>query len=408
MEHTQDIAPHRQNVARTSVDVEAGAVSAPRLAAARLTELDGLRGFLLLLMTVNHMPSPLRLWTSEPLGFTSAAEGFVFLSAFVCALVFHRRSQKIGVEGARQALLKRAGVVLRAHFITFALVFAVVGLWLAREIPAFYNMIWPIVRNPGEAALMGTLLVYQPPILDILPLYVILLAITPLCFWIAERWGWRWLLGGSALLWAVSQRPPIKLKLLDWSHLGHPWDFGAFDQFAWQFIWVLGLALGTWFFRKPADKPLVDFTKAAPRWIAGICVVPIIYLFLAGHELVSFNLDSWWWLLDKWRLGPLRMISFVLTLGLFIALAPVLAVIGRWNFLTILGRNSLPVFCSHICLALLTVGFSEHYQWPDSWCYLAVAGAVVLLYLTAGASELPIWKLAWWQDFARKQRVASR
>jgi hypothetical protein len=363
----------------------------------RLTELDGLRGLLLLLMTVNHMPSPLRVWTSQPLGFTSAAEGFVFLSAFLSGLIYCRRAAKVGEEGARHAILQRAGVVLRAHFITFATVFVVIGLWLAPGITPFANMVRPIMEDPAKAAVMGGLLVYQPAMLDILPLYVMLLAVTPLCFWIAARWGWRWLIGGSAVLWALSQRPPLKLKLLDWTALGHPWDFGYFDQFAWQFLWVLGLALGAWYFRKPTDEPLVDFRKPLPQVAAVACVIPFVYLFAARHGFIHFNLDAWWWTLDKWRLGPLRMASFLLHLGFFVTLANVLRPIGQSAWLTYLGRHSLPVFCGHLIVALLATGFVEQYQLGDATCYALVAAGIASLYAAAWATDLPIWQPSWWK-----------
>jgi hypothetical protein len=42
----------------------------------RLTELDVLRGILLLMMVVNHSPSSLRRFTDQPIGFFTTAEGF--------------------------------------------------------------------------------------------------------------------------------------------------------------------------------------------------------------------------------------------------------------------------------------------------------------------------------------------
>ena len=346
---------------------------------------------LLLLMTVNHMPTPLRAWTSQPLGFTSAAEGFVFLSAFLAGLIYCRRAARIGEQGARLALMQRAGVVLRAHYITFALIFIVLGMWLAPQMPAFRNMVWPMVDRPALAAVLGGLLVYQPPVLDILPLYVFLLAITPICFWIVEKVGWRWTIAGSGLLWALSQRPPLKLKLMEWTNLGHPWDFGNFDQFAWQFLWVLGLALGAYYFRKPAGKPLIDYSRNSTKLVAALCAVPMVYFFLARHGFVFFNLDSWWWLLDKWRLGPLRMVSFALHLGFILTFATLLRPLAQKSVFTFLGQHSLPVFCSHIGLALLATGLFENYQLSDLWSYLLIAFAVLALYVAAGAAE--VWAL---------------
>ncbi len=49
----------------------------------RRAELDALRGLMLVTMVLTHLPTRLRSYSDQPLGFVSAAEGFVFLSAFV-------------------------------------------------------------------------------------------------------------------------------------------------------------------------------------------------------------------------------------------------------------------------------------------------------------------------------------
>jgi len=49
----------------------------------RLPELDALRGLMLTLMTLAHLPTQAQVITNQQLGFVSEAEGFVFLSAFL-------------------------------------------------------------------------------------------------------------------------------------------------------------------------------------------------------------------------------------------------------------------------------------------------------------------------------------
>ncbi|MCU1296441.1 MAG: acyltransferase family protein [Acidobacteriaceae bacterium] len=48
----------------------------------RRPELDALRGLMLTLMTLAHLPTQAQVITNQQLGFVSEAEGFVFLSAF--------------------------------------------------------------------------------------------------------------------------------------------------------------------------------------------------------------------------------------------------------------------------------------------------------------------------------------
>jgi hypothetical protein len=54
----------------------------------RLPELDALRGLMLILMTLAHLPTQARVVTNQQLGFVSEAEGFVFLSAFLTGRIF--------------------------------------------------------------------------------------------------------------------------------------------------------------------------------------------------------------------------------------------------------------------------------------------------------------------------------
>jgi hypothetical protein len=49
----------------------------------RQPELDALRGLMLMLMTLAHLPTHAQVVTNQQLGFVSEAEGFVFLSAFL-------------------------------------------------------------------------------------------------------------------------------------------------------------------------------------------------------------------------------------------------------------------------------------------------------------------------------------
>ena len=60
----------------------------------RRAELDALRGLLLVLMTITHLPTRYSVYSSQIFGFVSAAEGFVFLSGIDCHDEKYRRSTK--------------------------------------------------------------------------------------------------------------------------------------------------------------------------------------------------------------------------------------------------------------------------------------------------------------------------
>src|SRR5258708_12604805 len=74
----------------------------------RLIIFDILRGILLLMMIVDHSPSQLRLFTDQPIGFFTTAEGFVFVSAFLSGMLFLRRTQDSGLAAPRSGTFSRA------------------------------------------------------------------------------------------------------------------------------------------------------------------------------------------------------------------------------------------------------------------------------------------------------------
>jgi hypothetical protein len=87
------------------------------------------------------------------------------------------------------------------------------------------------------------LLLHQPPLFDILPLYVIFLAVMPWLLAIARRHGWGMILTVSALGWLAAQCK-LDVRLIGDPTRLLPLRWGSFDLLAWQFLWVCGLALG--------------------------------------------------------------------------------------------------------------------------------------------------------------------
>src|SRR6185312_12396702 len=87
-----------------------------------------------------------------------------------------------------------------------------------------------------------------PPLMDILPMYVVFLGLTPLALQLAARRGWRPLLIASALMWIAAQlqlgRGLYGLLAAGGYPLPHD-AWSSFDWFAWQLVWIGGLWLGS-------------------------------------------------------------------------------------------------------------------------------------------------------------------
>jgi hypothetical protein len=74
----------------------------------RRWELDALRGLMLVMMLSTHLPTWFAVPSGQPLGFVSAAEGFVMLSAYMAGLVYTQRAMREGIPAMRCAFLRRA------------------------------------------------------------------------------------------------------------------------------------------------------------------------------------------------------------------------------------------------------------------------------------------------------------
>jgi len=315
----------------------------------RRIELDIFRGVLLVMMTLTHLPTRLSAYASQPLGFVSAAEGFVFLSAFVASIAFSRLLQNQGPRQARRRAWSRAirlyGLHLGLLFFAFT-VAATVALRMGR--PALSNLLSGYLVEPVWSAVGSLFLLYQPPLLDILPMYVTFLFFTPLLLSAAVRRGWRQIVLASALVWLAAQfglREAAHNVVVDITHLHIPLqETGAFNLFAWQAVWIAGLFLGA----KSAvgEVPL----KRLPGWAFATAAVVCLFFIGVRHDLLGPHLtqEALGLKLDKWQIGWLRVVNLISFTMVFYWLRKyVIRAVSVEPFLT-LGKASLQVFCAHL------------------------------------------------------------
>ncbi|HEU0198302.1 MAG TPA: OpgC domain-containing protein, partial [Nevskiaceae bacterium] len=146
----------------------------------RNTGLDALRGLMLASMALTHLPTAASRWSSQPLGFVSNAEGFVFLSAFLVGVIYRRPALE-SLRAVGTPMWRRTLQLYRYQLLTLAFAFTI-GAWLALagQRPGVSNLLDWYLAHPVRALLQGALLIYQPPLMDILPIYILFLAATPL------------------------------------------------------------------------------------------------------------------------------------------------------------------------------------------------------------------------------------
>ncbi len=330
----------------------------------RKPELDALRGLFLVWMTLTHLPTRMSDLVNQPFGFVSSAEGFVFLSALLVARLYVRKAAE-DPDALRVKLWKRALRIYGYHVILLALAFTVAaGFAVGAHRVALTNLLNFYLAHPFTAVVGSLLLIYCPPLLDILPMYVLFLLVTPYVLALANRRGWNLLLAGSGLIWLLAQfglRTWMHDLVVRLTHLQIPvQETGAFNLFAWQAIWLVGMWIGA----ESAGAGL-PFRKL-PGYAYLVSAMVCLFFLGVRHEWLGQHLTqaSLGLLLDKWQIGALRVLNLAaFSCVLYWARKPVKRLVMIEPFLT-LGKASLEVFCAHIIfvfigLALLYGEFSQ-------------------------------------------------
>ena len=351
----------------------------------RLPELDALRGLFLVWMTLTHLPTRFSNLVNEPFGFISSAEGFVFLSAMLIGRLYIRKMMA-DPAGVRAHMWKRSLKLYAYHMFLLAFAFTVAASWAvhAHRI-AITNLLNFYLNHPGTAILGSALLIYCPPLFDILPMYVMFLFLTPLLLRAALRVGWKVLLAASALIWLGAQfglRDLVHNWVVHATHLHIPLqETGAFNMFAWQAVWLAGLWIGA-----SSAREAIPLARV-PRWgvalSAGVCAffIAVRHVWLGPH----MTEQSLGMLLDKWQIGPLRAMNIAAFMVVFYWMRKyVRMVVAREPFLT-LGKASLQVFCAHLffVFAGLALLYGEVEQLTGVTAVVLLAVTFACLFLVA-------------------------
>ena len=361
---------------------------------ARRTEIDALRGLLLVLMALAHLPTRASVYVNQPLGFVSAAEGFVFLSAFLAGCTCCTMLAARGAQHARSHFSVRALKLYGYHVALLLFAFTIAAAFAALTgRPALRNLLSFYFDSPTVAIISGPLLLYQPPLFDILPMYIVFIALTPWLLEITAREGWRKVLTLSVLLWIFAQvggRRLLYETLVPLTGVYFPMEAGgSFDMLAWQLLWVGGLWIGARYAARPIHP-------GVPLPTVGLAFAGAAAFLLWRHGIGAIwtDFERWYPALDKWHLGVLRILNFAaLAVVVNYLVLPALAWL-HFSVLSLLGRASLQVFCVHLLICVASLGLIVDDDTPltlaQEILVLAVAAAAMVFVAkrTAAAAKL--------------------
>ncbi len=323
----------------------------------RRPELDALRGLFLLVMITAHLPTHLSHFVDDPLGYISSAEGFVGLSAVLLGRIYYGEFFRDAVR-ARTKIWRRTLRIYSYHMATIGLAFTVAASYAeAMHRPAILNLLHFYFLHPVAAITGSLLLLYCPPLLDVLPLFIVFMLATPLVLSAARRVGWGWVLAASGGIWAGAQlglRSLVYGWLLTLIHLRIPLrQTGSFNLLAWQAVWVLGLWLGA---RSAEGELPLD---RVPRWglvtAAALCAffLAVRHGWLGPHlDADSFGIE-----LDKWRMAPVRAVNVAAFVVVAWRLRRYFVHLLTHEPLLTMGKVSLQVFCAHLFFVFAGLSF---------------------------------------------------
>ncbi len=341
--------------------MQAHAAAPVRVKAPRDPRLDVFRGLCLVMIFINHMPKNFyENYTSRNFGFSDAAEGFVLMSGIAAGLAYSsdfRAPMRLWVGFGR--VWKRVWTLYMVHILTTMAALAAasaVAVFLHNSEILFINQMDEVFSNPLRTFVGLTLLTHQFGYVNILPLYLVLLAFAPFMLIAA----WRkplWLMAASVVLWAAAGQWHLSLP-------NYPTPGGwFFNPLTWQVIFVTGLLTGV---------AMKDGRRFVPvkRWLQVLTGVFLLFAALAAQvPAVSKAMGGTLWLLQD-RLGlPWFLTAFeksyvtaprllhILALAYFLSTLPAVrraCATALAKPFELLGRQALPVFALG---SVLCIGF---------------------------------------------------
>src|SRR5437868_4328669 len=155
----------------------------PYLAPGRDLRLDFFRGLALWFIFLDHIPNNIVSWlTVRNYGFSDATEIFVFISGYTAVIAYSRMLQREGWPRAASRIYRRVWQLYVAHILLFvAFIAQIAWVSIAQDTPALIEEmeLLGLGQNPYRAILEAALLKFRPANLDVLPLYIVLLATRP-------------------------------------------------------------------------------------------------------------------------------------------------------------------------------------------------------------------------------------
>lgn len=346
----------------------------------RVAELDFLRGWALVTITLNHYTyfvrsldyTGLRIPTLTQLGYSGSAELFFLLSGYLVGLLYVPAHGGASLRAASAKLVGRSAYLLAMNCMLFVCILAS-AYFFPEEVRASLGFD-SFVEAPYFAAAQVILLGYHLPLLGILNFYIIMMiAAVPFIALLLRNQAAAIL--GSLGIYVVAYFAP-------WLSLpGGGLQGGgrmAFNPMAWQILFMGALIAG----RQRAHDAIRERIALRTKGFLALAAIflGLTALFLVDEKLTSGVFPSRWSV--KQDLGPLRVVHAVVTLSLLLSILFRFEWFGKtrlFAWVAMIGRNSLPCFMSSVLLSYFMAVFWGTKSTTVAYFLIGFSGCLALL-----------------------------
>ena len=348
----------------------------------RLYLLLGIAAWFLFLDHVPH--NAVSLLTMRNFGFSGAVDLFVFVGGYTAAILYGRMMLERGFVVTATRIFKRLWQLYAAYIVLFVIYINLIG-YVARQsaAPALIGEfnVTGIVDHTVRTLIHGLLLRAKPLNLDVLQLFIVLMAVFPLVLLGMVRRPNVTVAASIGLYFAARQ--------LDWNLSAFPDGHWYLNPFCWQLLFVLGawLALsGPNQIR--AVHRLQEF--AILRAAAWLYLLLALAVTVAGKfpqaAIVPDLLREVFGPNDRENLAPHRVLHFLALAFLFTWMVPRDWSGFRWQALQPVikcGQEWLAVFCAGVFLSF--AGHLVLITSPDSLAMQVLVSFAGILIMTGVA-----------------------
>lgn len=352
--------------------------------------IDFFRGLALIFIFIDHVPN--NSWakaTMKNFGFSDASEVFVLLAGFSAGLAYFSLEERGGLRAVFQRAWGRAREIYVWHLGVFLL--ASLMLFVAAHVfekPSYVNniVVGHLATEPASTLLSALALYYQPNMMNILPMYVVLMLWLPMLV-VLLRKSIPLALSIAVGVWLFANATGLNFPSFQ---MKNGWFF---NPFTWQLLFTLGAAAAM-IAREAPVAPRVEILVPAGAFLvfAFLVAAPWVAVsWLPGERLLPRNIMG---SMSKTDLSVWRLIHVVALAYVVAAVVPKKAawLKASWaNAVGLCGKHSLEIFALGTLLSFL------------GWIALRELGSSHMMVATVNVVGIAIMGMTAWQLSRRKQ-----